>query len=257
MPGQAVARPRSVTIAAMLMTIVAAGYLADAVAVFAGATAYPGRVRAALGASDVDPRAYDIVRPLVSALPYATAGVTAVAALVLLGLAASVRAGHTAGRIVTWVALGFSLTCSLCGLSLAGTPAFSGVAYVSAFSSDASGTHTFAQRLPQAYPAAYRYLSGGFAAFAMLALILVVVLLALPSSNAFFRPAPRPGLIRSYYPQGHPVPPPQAGPARQTGAVHTPAEQKADLSVLIRQHQRGELTDEEFAAARRRLTGGT
>jgi hypothetical protein len=245
-------RPRSVAIAVTLMTVVAVGYLADAIWVVAGAAAYPDRVRAALDASAVDPAAFDALKSLISALPYVAAATTAVAALVLLGMAASVRAGHFAGRIVAWVAIGLSVTCSLCGLSQAGTPAFSGVAYVSAFSRDGSGTHTFAQRLPQAYPPAYRYISGGFAVFAMLALILVVVLLALPSANRFFRPAGRLAPGPAYY-YGHPAP----APAPPADAAHLTAEHKAHLSVLIRQHQRGELTDEEFAAARRQLTGDT
>ena len=84
--------------------------------------------------------------------------------------------------------------------------------------------------------------------FTMLALILVIVLLALPSANRFFRRAPRLTLrMASKY---HDRPAPVAGTAPLT------TEQKADLSVLIRQHQRGELTDDEFAAARRQLTGG-
>lgn len=243
-------RPRSVTIAVTLMIIVAVGYLTDAVAVAAGAAAYPDRVREALNASGVDPRAFDTFKPVASALPYVAAVFTAVAALVLLGIAASVRAGHFAGRIIAWIAIGLSLLCSLCGLGQAGTPAFSGIAYVSAFSRDASGTHTFAQRLPDAYPPAYRYLSGGFALFAMLALIVVVVLLARPSANRFFRPvsqlAPPPG---SHY-LGGSAQAPVAGAARPTD------EQLSHLSVLVRQHQRGELTDEEFAAARQQLLGG-
>ncbi|MFE9693236.1 SHOCT domain-containing protein [Micromonospora sp. NPDC005806] len=242
-------RPRSVTIAATLMTVVAVGYLADAVAVAAGAAAYPDGVREALNASEVDPRAFDALKPVASALPYVAALITAVAALVLLGIAASVRAGHFAGRIIAWIAIGLSLICSSCGLGQAGTPAFSGIAYVSAFSRDDSGTHTFVQRLPAAYPPAYRYLSGGFALFAMLALIVVVVLLARPSANRFFRPvrqlAPPPA---THY-LGGSAPAPVAGAARPTD------DQISQLSVLVRQHQRGELTDEEFAAARQQLLG--
>jgi hypothetical protein len=242
-----------------LMTVVAVGYLADAITVVVGAAAYPDRVRAAFNASEVNSAAFDTLKPLISALPYVAAVVTAVAALVLLGLAASVRAGHFAGRIIAWVAIGLSLTCNLCGLGAAGTPAFSGIAYVSAYDRDASGTHTFAQRLPQAYPPAYRYLSGGFAVFAMLALIVVIVLLALPSANRFFRPAaqlaPMPAFYQQGYPafyqQGYPVPPPRVA------TVSSTAERNADLSVLMRKHQRGELTDEEFAAARERLIGNS
>ncbi|GHJ51111.1 hypothetical protein Nm8I071_04180 [Nonomuraea sp. TT08I-71] len=263
-------RPRSVTVAVALMTVVAVGYLADAVAVVAGAAAYPDRVREALNASEVDPRAFDVIKPMASAMPYVAALITAVAALVLLGIAASVRAGHFAGRIIAWIAIGLSLMCSFCGLGSAGTPAFSGISYVSAFSRDDSGTHTFVQRLPAAYPPAYRYLSGGFALFAMLALIVVAVLLAQPSANRFFRPvrqlAPPPathhlgGPPPATHHLGGPPPathhlggPPQAPVA---GAARPIGGQTSQLSALVGQHQRGELTDEEFAAARQQLLGG-
>jgi hypothetical protein len=228
------------------MSVVAAGYLADAVAVVVGAAAYPDRVREALNASDVDPRAFEIAKPLTSALPYVAAGITAVAATILLTVAASVWAGQFAGRIVAWIAAGLSLTCNFCGLGQAGTPAFSGILYVSAFSRDATGTHTFAQRLPAAYPPAYRYLSAGFAFFAMLALIVVIVLLARPSANRFFRRAGQPPLpVASYYPGG----------SVQSPATRA-AQPTAEQMLLALRHQRGELTDEEFAEARRRLLGG-
>ncbi|MET8837872.1 SHOCT domain-containing protein [Micromonospora sp. NPDC004540] len=252
------------------MAVVAAGYLADAVAVVAGAAAYPDRVREALNASEVDPRAFDALKPLTSALPYVAALITAVAALVLLGIAASVRAGHFAGRIIAWIAIGLSLTCNFCGLGQAGTPAFSGIAYVSALSRDASGTHTFVQRLPAAYPPAYQYLSAGFALFAMLALIVVVVLLARPSANRFFRPARQLAPPPATHHLGGPPPathhlggPPPAthhlGDSAQApvaGAARPIGGQTSQLSVLVGQHQRGELTDEEFAAARQQLLGG-
>jgi hypothetical protein len=207
-------------------------------------------VREALNTSDVDPRAFEFVKPVASALPYVAAGITAVAAMVLLGVAAAVRAGQFAGRIVAWIAAGLSLTCNVCGLGQAGTPAFSGIAYVSAFSRDTAGTHTFAQRLPAAYPPAYRDLSAGFAFFAMLALAVVIVLLARPSANRFFRPATQSAVPPVFYYPGDSVRLPAIGPAQLT------AEQQSQLSVLARRHQRGELTDEEFSAARQRLLGG-
>ncbi|MEU5791914.1 SHOCT domain-containing protein [Micromonospora purpureochromogenes] len=252
------------------MTVVAVGYLADAVAVAAGAAAYPDRVREALNASEVDPRAFEVLKPVASALPYVAALITAVAALVLLGIAASVRAGHFAGRIIAWIAVGLSLMCSFCGLGAAGTPAFSGIFYVSAASRDASGTNTFVQRLPAAYPPAYQYLSAGFALFAMLALIVVVVLLARPSANRFFRPvrqlapppathyladsAPATHYLADSAPATHYLG--DSAPAPVAGAARPIIGQISQLSVLVGQHQRGELTDEEFAAARQQLLGG-
>jgi hypothetical protein len=93
-----------VTVAVWGMCVVAAGYLADAIWDVVGAVVYPERVRQALDESAVDPRAFEVIKPLTSALPYVAAAITSAAALVLLGLAASVQAGHFAGRILTWIA---------------------------------------------------------------------------------------------------------------------------------------------------------
>jgi TRAP-type C4-dicarboxylate transport system permease small subunit len=236
-------RPRSVRVAAILLAVAGVAYLADAAVVIAGAAAYPDRVRKALLASDVDPNVYDSFKPVAGVLPYVAAVVTVVAALVLVCLAVTVRSGRNAGRIVAWVAIGLSLSCSFCGLGQAGTPTFSGIAYVRASSNDAAGTHTFEQRLPVTYPPAYRILSGGFALVAMIALIVACVQLMRQSAHTFYRPQPP----ISYFP-GYPNYPGQFAPAPA-------AERDARLATLARQHQRGELTDEQFAAARQQILG--
>lgn len=51
-------RPTAVTAATWLLVAVAAAYLIDAIMLIAGAGGYPDRVREALEASDVDPRAW-------------------------------------------------------------------------------------------------------------------------------------------------------------------------------------------------------
>jgi hypothetical protein len=268
----------TVRVALALLVFVALGYLVDAGALIAGAHAYPERVRAALEASDVDIQAWNVLQGIVSVLPYAAAGVTIVAALVLLGVALMVRAGSQAGRIIAWVVTGLALTCHVCGLGSAGNPAFSAVAYVSFYSRDRSGTHTFVQRLPAGYPAVYEYLSGVFAAVAMLALIAVAILLLQRSAGAFFRP-PRqvasygPGMPPGAWPPppgyGPPLPPPGYGAPAPPGAVWpggwTPPGQAApapkpvdlseQLSLLERRRWRGELSDEAYQEERKRLLG--
>ena len=246
-------RPRSVTIAAMLMAVVAVGYLADAAWVIVGASAYPEKLRQAMQAAGVD--GFGTVKSLATAMPFIAAAVSAVAALVLLGIAAAVRAGSNAGRILAWIAIGLAVSCGFCGLAGSGTPGFSGVFFFSAFSRDASGTHRFAQRLPDGYPAAYRWASGTFFVLAILALIAVVVLLALTPANRYFRPAAYAQQAPLIYP-GAPLPV-QPGPAGWVpGWTPTlPPAQNAALAELERSHQRGELTDEQFAAARQRLLG--
>jgi hypothetical protein len=235
-------RPRSVTIAVMLMWAVAAGYLADAVWVIAGAGSYSAKVQReldAIGLGDLG-----AVKSTATTLPYVAAAITIVAAVVLVGIASAVRSGSNAGRILAWIAIGLSLTCGFCGLMGSGTPGFSGVFFFSAFNRGATGTQRFAERLPDAYPAAYRWVSGTFFVLSMLALILVIVLLARAPANRYFRPAP----VYPPYPQA------PAGWVPGWSPTLTPA-QNAALAELVRSHQRGELSDEQFAAARQRMLG--
>jgi hypothetical protein len=275
-------RPVTVRAAFALLLIVALGYLVDGGALIAGAGGYPDRVRAALQTSDVDMQAWDLVHGLVTVLPYAAAGITIVAALILLGVALMVRAGSQAGRVIAWVVIGLALTCHVCGLGSAGNPAFSAVAYVSFYSQDRSGLHTFVQRLPAGYPAVYEYLSGAFAAVAMFALIGVAILLLQRSAGPFFRPARQvathgPGIPPGAWPPplpgyGPPLPPPGYGqpappappgvlrpggwtPPGQAAPPSTPADLSEQLSLLERQRWRGELSDEAYQAERKRLLG--
>jgi hypothetical protein len=180
-------RPTPVRVAFLLMLAVAVAYLVDAAALIAWSGDFPDRVREALEASDVDIRSYGMVEGFATALPYVTAAVTVVTAAVLAILAFTVRGGSQTGRILTWVAIGLTLLCNLCGAP-AGTPGISGVAYVSAFSRDSAGTHTFQQRLQEGYPDIYRYGSAGIAILSIIALIIVAVLLAQRSANDYFRP---------------------------------------------------------------------
>ncbi|WBB68479.1 SHOCT domain-containing protein [Micromonospora sp. WMMD812] len=249
------------TVAVALMAIVSVGYLVDAAAILSGASAYPDRVRDAMIAAEIDPRAVEVLRPLVSVLPYGAAGITAVAAVILLGVALWVRAGSFVGRIFAWVTTGLSLVCGLGALGSSGTVAFSGIARVSAYSSDESGTFTFAQSLPDAYPPAYRHLSTAVGLAAMLALIVVAVLLARPAANRFFRPFVELTVAQASAARTAPtIPIGTTESSAWVGAAAAPAPPTdgpaAELALLIRKHQRGELTDEEFTAARDDLLGG-
>lgn len=272
-------RPGAVRAAVLLMYLVAFGYLVDAGMLLAGAGAYPEQFRQAAEQSGVDPRAVEFGGPMLGAMPYGAVALSAAAAVFLIVVARSVRAGHDAGRVLTWVGGGLGLLCSGCALAAARTPAFSGVLVMNAYSGDPSGTHFFEQRLPHGYPLVHQYVSAGIAGIAMIALVLVIVLLALPSANWYFR-----GQLRRADVGPHPVgggaahvAGPGPGPASPSGAAPvsvpaarsgragvggptsgessqmTEALRKRELALLVRRHQRGELTDEEFEAARRRL----
>ncbi|MEU7819260.1 SHOCT domain-containing protein [Catellatospora sp. NPDC049133] len=247
-------RPAGVTAAMWLLIAVAAAYLIDAVMIMAGSGEYPARVRAAMEESGVDPRAWDFISGLTGALPVVSAGFGVVAAAVVVLLALAVGRGAFVGRILTWIAVGFALLCNVCGLGSAGTPAFSSIGYLTAYSRDSSGIHTFAQRLPQGYPDWYFYGSLALFGFGMLALIAVAVLLALPPANAYFRRAPRFAPVPYAYPAGYPAPGYPAQPVPAQPQASLTFEQRAEaLATLERRRERGELTDEQYAAERARL----
>jgi hypothetical protein len=142
-------RPGTVTAASVLLAAAGLGYLIDAGALLAGAGQYVERVRASFDTSGVDPRAFAFLRPFAASAPVLTAAFVAVSGLALLGLAASVRAGHRTGRVLTWVAAGLALSCSVCAVGAAGTPGFSGLVVMNAFSRDASGERLFNQPCPR------------------------------------------------------------------------------------------------------------
>jgi hypothetical protein len=254
------ARPATVTVAAILMTVTAVGYLITALALF-------GQVgRTGQGAGDlltgIGMDSGGMVVFLQSAVVL-TALLTIVGALVLLGAAAGVRKGSQTGRIVAWGTMGVLLLCGLSGAARGGSPEFSSNVQITMSHSDGSITRTTAEALPTLYADTYRIGSAIFAVLAMIALITATVLLTRPSASRWFAPSPPTGPFPAAgpFPHGGPVPgpppgpahfsvPPQAPPAPATGAAVD-----AELAVLVRRHQRGELTDAEFAAARSRLTG--
>lgn len=260
-------RPAGVTTAMWLMVAVATAYFVDAVMIMAGSAEYPDRVRAAMADSGVDPQAWNLLSGIAGALPVVVAGLGIVSAAVVLLLALAVGRGAFVGRILTWIAVGFALLCNVCGLGSTGTPAFSSVAYLNAYSRDRSGVHTFAQRLPEGYPDWYFYSSLALFGFGMLAMIAVAVLLALPPANAYFRRAPRLPAAHLGYPAGHPAPgqpaahfpgtpvPAAQVPAAESAAALTPEQRAESLSTLEHRRERGELTDEQYAAERARLDG--
>ncbi|BCJ73774.1 hypothetical protein CS0771_33180 [Catellatospora sp. IY07-71] len=257
------ARPRVVTAAAWLLAAVSAAYLLDVVMLVAGIGGYPDRVSEAMRESGVDSRFSSGAEAFALGIASVTIAITAVAALAIGALAAAVRARSQVGRVLTWVAGGLALMCGLCAGGASGTPAFSGIGYVNAWSNDGSGLHQFSQRLPDGYPPYYRIAATALGVLSMLALITATILLARPAANAWFRkpapavPGPYPGYPAPH--PGHPVPgylaPPAAAapsphaepdPAAVTPEPPTIEEIEAALADLDSRRTRGELTDSEY-----------
>jgi hypothetical protein len=272
-PAPTPTRPRAVTIAVALLMLTAIALIADAVGLIAGAGQYPGAVREAVERSEVDQRAADALEPFARAISIAAIVLTLIAAAVLALLATLVARGSFAARVVTWVAIGFALLCNVCGLGSAGA-GFSGILYVTAYSQDSSGMHTFAQRLPAGYPDWYQPLSLGLAIVCFISLATACVLLALPAAHAYFRkPAPAPVPYPAAYPAAGawaapaapagPVPPIQpVQPSPATGGWVVPGdpgpispEQGARLAELNRKLQRGELTHQQYLAEQNHILG--
>ncbi|MGW4946409.1 SHOCT domain-containing protein [Actinoplanes sp. NPDC004185] len=197
-----------------------------------------------------------------------SAVLTVIAALILLGAAARVRAGSRKGRIVAWGTMGTLLLCGLSAASRAGSPEFSGNVQITMSRADGSGTVT--QSLSWLYADQFRIGSAIFAILALIAMGTAAVLLTRPSANRWFTPAsPAGGSPDGYRPGPYAGPPaqrsdpPASGPPAVSGDsgngpldVSPPQlspEALAELATLVRRHQRGELTDAEFAAAKARL----
>ena len=260
------ARPATVTVAATLMTLTAFGYLITALALFGQVGRARQGVRDLLDEAGMDGGGMAVF--LQSAVVL-TAVLTIVAALILLGAAAGVRSGNQAARIVAWATMGLLLLCGISGATRSGSPEFSGNVQITMSRSDGTRTRTVADALPTLYSDAYRIGSGIFAVLAMIALVTAAVLLTRSSANRWFAPADRPsGPPPAGYappaqyggPQSAPPnasAPPYASAPTWSRPVEGPgsrAAADAELALLVRQHQRGQLSDAEFAAARARLT---
>ncbi|GAA3342885.1 hypothetical protein GCM10020358_39520 [Amorphoplanes nipponensis] len=251
----AVRRPATVTAAAALLTTTALGYVISALALFGQV----GRTRRGAGEL-LDPIGLDSGGLLVflQSAVVLTGVLTIVAALVLLGAAAGLRAGRPAARIVAWTTMGVLLLCGISGVTRGGSPEFSSNVQITMSRSDGARTEAVVEALPTLYADAYRIGSGIFAALAMIALITAAVLLTRPSANRWFGPpraaaGPPPGYHPA--PPAPPAPPTPGVPPTPGGPPRPSAAAQAELATLTRRHQRGELSDAEFAAARSRLTG--
>ncbi|MFC0530379.1 hypothetical protein [Phytohabitans kaempferiae] len=131
--------------------------------------------------------------------------------------------GKNASRIVTWVLGGVSLCCS--GISLAGSAVTSSMSFESG-QTDVPDAAEIQERLEAALPGWYTPATIAISVISLLALLVALILLALPPSNEFFRkPAPvwEPPVPGSAYPAYPPAAPaPGAPPATAAPAPGAP-----------------------------------
>ncbi len=170
-------RPRSVTLAAGLMFALVVLLLVSAVIAFVVNT--PEVQRAMDNLTSVSGGGSS--NPVQKYAPIVSAVISLVFAVVILTLALGNLRGNNGTRIATWVLGGLGVVC--CGLGSVFSFALTGLA-----SRNMQGDQKAAyQRLLDAYPSWYRPASAVIAVLEILCLIGIIVFLAVPASNAFFR----------------------------------------------------------------------
>lgn len=121
---------------------------------------------------------------------WSAVGVSLVTGL-LFAIGLSVLAGLTSrgknvARIITWVVAGLGACCAFNGvLSAAGSSFTSGLT-----GGGTGDANRLSDLMTEVLPSWYMPVSIAFAVLELLALLLAIVLLALPGSNAYFRKAP-------------------------------------------------------------------
>ncbi len=199
------------------LQVTAAGYLLFAVAVLALVVAvlplpYASDVSAAAKRAYAGLPNGSTTASIISATTYVTAVIYVLAAAGLVVLGVFDLRGSNGARIATWIVGGLGVLCCGGGVASRGLTANLGQG------SNAEQMRAAAKEVQKAYPSWFTGVQTALTILAVLALILVIIFITLPASNAYFRrgkaPLADPGLPPLAYPQ---VPPyPQAPQAPQT-----------------------------------------
>ena len=175
-------RPTVVTAACVLMFAIAALSIASA----AIGVIMVGRVRDSFlenaGDLGVDQQFIDAMASVMTITAIATAVVQLLIAIGYGILGIFNLRGKNGVRIATWVVSGLFLLCGICG-------AFSTLAGFTTTSDGTPETERLNQAMQEAIPAWYNTLSLVLTLISVFGYIAVIVLLALPAANEFFRPA--------------------------------------------------------------------
>jgi hypothetical protein len=201
-------RPGSVTAAGYLLFLVAALIAIDAVVGFATAGTIQDAARKAYESAGI-PNADQlssaaVIGGIVGGVVY----LLLAAGLVVLGVL-DLR-GKNPARIVTWVLAGIGVLC-FCFGAVGGAVSRSVMNGLPSRSTNGVNPSDLARQIAQAEPSWLVPTQTTIAIINVIALILVIILLALPASNAYFRPAPlaEPGFPT--YPPPYGAQPPAGG----------------------------------------------
>ena len=214
-PEQApIRRPSVVRLAVTVLAVMALGALGYALAGLATFGGIEGRLRAVAAGTSADGQ-IDAMVTLLRASVLLSAVVSVLAGLVLAGLAFGLAAGRPGARVASWVIAGFGVLFGCCGIVTLFiqrvTPLDLRDDQVASELVGLSGN---------AYPSWWIPLTATLSVAQVLGYLVVAVLLALPSANAWFRrppaPAPTPqapgGPPQPAAPY-HPYPPPGVPPS--------------------------------------------
>jgi hypothetical protein len=171
-------RPATVTAATWLLLLVAVTLVASAVLAFSQAGTIADVYREAYAGTDIEDST-DVIAAA-SSVGGGLFSLLLAAGFVVLALLD--HRGKNPARIVTWVLGGVGLCCVGGGLALTGLT--SGIQMDTADGPDPAEVQ---RMLDDALPAWYSPVSLTLTIAALLALVLALILLALPPSNAFFR----------------------------------------------------------------------
>ncbi|RIV38927.1 hypothetical protein [Micromonospora radicis] len=217
-------RPVVVRLAVAVLAVMAFGALGYALTGLTTVSGTVSRFRAAAVGTSADAGQVDAVVTLLWASTVVSAVVSVLAALLLVGLALGLSAGRSGARVATWVVAGLGGLLGCCAVvTLAvqrGAPLDFG---------DDRAAAELVDLIADAHPSWWIPLSATLSVGQVLGYLVVAVLLAVPSANAWFRrrPASPPDQPRSPYPpyQAQPQnqPPPWGGqPVHPPGQPYPP-----------------------------------
>jgi hypothetical protein len=219
-------RPTAVAVASYLLYLTAAVSLISAVVSLSELGTIADVYRAAYaGTSGAGSEAVIVATSVITAV------VNILFAAGLAVLAAFNNSGRQWARITTWVIGGISLCCS--GLGVAGTALTGSMNFDTGNGPSPSQVE---RRLAEALPSWYTPTTVVLSVVSLLAILGAIILLALPASNAYFRPAqaawdpsmpypyPAPPQYPAQYPPQYPAqyPPPYPGPPGWTATPPPP-----------------------------------
>jgi hypothetical protein len=177
-------RPTVVTVACWLLYAVAAAQIAYAIVILSQLGATKAALTRVFAGTQME-GAQDAFAAMMTAPPVARGVLSAIGCLVL---AVFVGRGKHAARIVTWVVAGLLICCS-------GSDVASSAMFARNLGGGANGpSNQEIQRALDSLPDWYQPLLTTINALSVTAIVTVVILLALPISSGFFRPAPQPAM---------------------------------------------------------------